>query len=157
MIFFFICGFVIILFCRLMVSEDIIRIYSDKLELLWLDMWSISCCWEEKGSVSTAGAGFDLRNWDISSRWGHSFEKWSPPHRRHGYFAFLFPLSLSLLVGLGFSYWFPSFLFLFSPFFLLFPEVWVLWIELTSVETLGVEGVRVEFWGWLAGFATDGD
>ena len=139
-----------------MVSEDIIRISSDELELPWLDMWSISCCWEGKGSVSTVGAGFDFRNWEISSRQGHSFEKWSPPHSRQGYFAFLFPLSLSLLVGLGFSSWFSGFLFLFLPFFLLL-EVWVLWIELTSVENLGFKGVGVAVWGCLEGFTADED
>ena len=101
-----------------MVSEDIIRISSDELELPWLDMWSISCCWEGKGSISTAGAGLDFKNWEISSWQGTSFEKWSPPHSRQGYFAFLFPLSLSLLVGFGFSCWFPVFLFLVLPFFL---------------------------------------
>ena len=30
-------------------------------------------------------------------------------------------------------------------------------MELTSAETLGVEGVGVEFWGCLVGFAVDGD
>ena len=120
-------------------------------------MWPISCCWEGKGSVSTAGVRLDFKHWDISSRKGHSFEKLSLPHSRQGYFSFLFPLSLSLLVGGGFSYWFLGFLFLFLPFFLLLPEVWVLWIELTSVETLGVEGVGVVVWGCLASFVADGD
>ena len=115
-------------------------------------MWSISCCWEGKGSVSTAGAGFDFRNWEISSRRGHSFEKWSPTHSRQGYFAFLFPLSLSLLVFLGFSYWFLGFLFLFLPFFLLLPEVWVLWMELTSVQNLRSRRSRDGSLGFLGRF-----
>ena len=129
-----------------MVSEDIIRISSDELELPWLDMWSISCCWEGKGSVRTVGAGFVFKNWVISSQWGHSFVKWSPPHSIHGYFAFLFPLLLSLLVGFVFSCWFLGFLFLALPFFLLLPEVWILWMELTLAETLGFKGVGVEVW-----------
>ena len=120
-------------------------------------MWFISCCWEGKWSVRTAGAGLVFKNWVISSQWGHSFVKWSPLHSRHGYFAFLFPLLLSLLVGFGFSYWFLGFLFLFLPFFLLLPEVWILWIELTSTETLGVEGVGVAIWGCLVVFSADGD
>ena len=140
-----------------MVSEEIIWIYSDEVELPWLDMWSINCCWEGKGSVSIVGAGFDFRNWEISSWRGHSFEKWSPLHRRCGYFSFIFPLSLSLLVGLGVSCWFLGFLFLFLPFFLSLPEVWVLWIELNSAETLGVKGLGVVVWGFLAGFAIDRD
>ena len=36
---------------------------------------------------------------------------------------FFSPLSLSLLVGLGVSCWFPGFLFLFLPLFLLLPKV----------------------------------
>ena len=137
-----------------MVSEDMIRISFNELELTWLDMWSTSCWWEGKGSVSTVGAGLDFRNWEISSRQGHSFEKWSPPYNRQGYLAFFFPLSLSLLVDRGVSGWFPCFLFHFLPLFLLL-EVWVLWIELTSTETLGVEGVAV--WVCSTSFAADGD
>ena len=52
--------------------------------------------------------------------------KWSPPHSKNGYFSFLFPLSLSLMVGFGFSYWFPGFVFLALPFFLLLLGVSVL-------------------------------
>ena len=71
--------------------------------------------------MSTVGAGFDFRNWEILSLQGHSFEKWSPSHSRHGYFSFLFSLSLSLLVGLGFSCWF--FRFFILTFTLLFTIV----------------------------------
>ena len=140
-----------------MVSKEIIWISFDELEFPWLDMWSISCCWEGKGSVRTAGAGLVFKNWVISSWQGYFFVKWSPPHRKHGYFTFLFPLSFLLVVGFGFSCWFPGFLFLLLPFFLLLPGVWILWIELTSTKTSGVEGVGVAFWGCLAGFAADGD
>ena len=137
-----------------MVSEDIIRISSNELELPWFDMWSTSCCWEGKGSVSTASAGLDFKNWEISSQRGHSLENWSPSHNRQGYLVFLFPMLLSLWVDCGASYWFPGFLFRFLLFFLL-PEVWVLWIKLTSVETLGVKWVIC--WVLLAGFTMDGD
>ena len=119
------------------------RTSSEELEFPWLDMWSISCCWEGKGSVKTQGVGLVFKNWVICSRRGHSFMKWSPPCTRHGYFSFLFPLSFSLMVGFGFSCWFPGFLFLALPFFLLLQGIWVLWMELTSAETLGVEGVGV--------------
>ena len=137
-----------------MVYEGIIWISSDELELPWFNIWSTNCCWEGKGSVSTAVAGLDFKNWEISSWRGHSFEKRSPPHNRQGYLAFLFPMLLSLWVDCEVSYWFPGFLFRFLPFFLL-PKVWVLWIELTSTETLGVKGVTV--WVCLAGFTVDGD
>ena len=80
-------------------------------------MWSISCCWEGKGSLRIAGMGLIFRNWLSSSRRRHSFVKWSPPHSRHGYFAFLFPLSFLLRVGFGFSSWFLGF-FVFSFTFL---------------------------------------
>ena len=133
------------------------RISSEELEFPWLDMWSISYCWEGKGSVRTATTGLVFRNWLISSQWGHSFMKWSPLHRRHGNFTFHFPLSLLLMVGFGFSYWFPGFLFLDLPLFLLLLGVCVLWMEFTSVETLGVEGVGVEVWGCLAGFVVGRD
>ena len=106
-----------------MVVEDIVRIASDELELPWLYMWSISCCWEAKGSMSTTGVGFDFRNWEISSRRGHSFVKYSPMHSIHGYLDFLFPLSFSLVVGFGFSCGFPSFLFLILPLFFIIARV----------------------------------
>ena len=83
--------------------------------------------------------------------------KWSPTHSRHGYFSFLFPLSFSLIVCFGFSCGFPGFLFLDLPFFLLLLSVCVLLMEFISAETLGDEGVGVEVWGCLVGFAADGD
>ena len=82
--------------------------------------------------------------------------KWSPPHNRQGYLDFLFPLlSFSGAIGLGFSCWFPGFLFLPFPFFLL-PDDCVLWIAFTSTKTIGLEGTGVEVLGCLAALTVDG-
>ena len=68
---------------------------------------------------------------------------------------FLFPLlSFSVVVALGFSYWFPGFLFLPLPFFLLL-GVSILWIAFTLVETIGVERLVAEALGFLASLAAD--
>ena len=118
-------------------------------------MWSTSCCWEGKGSVRTAGVGLLFKNLLISSRRGNSFMKWSPPHNRQGYLAFLFPLlSFSRAVGLGFSCWFMGFLFFPFPFFLLSDDC-ILWIAFTSVETVGLEGTVMEGIGFLVAFTAD--
>ena len=127
-----------------MVCEEIIIIYFVELEVPWLDIWSMNCCWYGKGFVSTAGVGLVFKNLLISSRRGHSFVKWSPPLNRQGCLAFLFPLlSFSVAESLVFSSWFLGFLFFPLPFFLL-PGVWVLWIAFTLVENAGVEGAVVE-------------
>ena len=59
-----------------------------------------------------------------------------------------------MAVALGFSCWFPGFLFFNLPFFLL-PSVFVLWIEFTSTKTIGVEGVVAESFCCLEGLAVD--
>ena len=105
---------------KLIIYEDIIHISSIELEFPCEVIWSINCYWERNGSVSTASIGLLFKNLLISSRQGHSFMKWSPPHNKQGYLAFLLPLlSFFGAIALGFSCWFPGFLRFYFPFFLL--------------------------------------
>ena len=55
-----------------------------------------------------------------------------------------------MALALGFSYWFPGLLFLPLPFFLLL-GVCVFRISFTLEEIVGIEGLVVESFGFLAG------
>ena len=81
--------------------------------------------------------------------------KWSLPHNKKRYLAFLLPLlSLFGVVTLGFSYWFLDFL----PFpfpLILFLGVWIDLMAFTLVETVGEEGAVVEVLCCLEGLTAD--
>ena len=135
-------------------SLDTILTSSVDEEGLCKDWWSINCCWDGKGSLRAVGVGELFRNLLLSSWWGDSLMKWSPPHIKKEYFAFIFPLeSTSEFCGLLLSYWLSGFFDLFFPFLFSLKDS-MDWTAFTSTEAIGEEvfleggivGEGVWFW-----------